>query len=351
MDNSISPYVVPKSGETRYRVDLAFVHDGTFHRYRKQGFRTAKDAASWARKTELVIRTGGKIEPRTRQSGTAGDDPRAWTVDQLFDRLVEYWTGRLKPSSVANYRSSYAVHLQHLVGRKKWADLTQRDLDAIARAPWRGVATFAAMRKAADSVGAVGFSARWRPPKHNPGRRLIFLEPDEARRALELLPPEYRPIFLFALGTGCRLGECLAIRWGDIDFRRRLIHVERQLSAFGGVTTPKSGKSRIIPMSHTAEQALGMLSRGSADDPVFAVTRNGVSEAMRALQEPLGKPVTFHVLRHTAASWSLQAGVPDAVVAGVLGHSSTQLVSLYGHLRPDHLAASTDAIDAALTAP
>ena len=44
MQENISPYVVPKSGETRFRVDLAFAHEGTFHRYRKQGFRTAKAA-------------------------------------------------------------------------------------------------------------------------------------------------------------------------------------------------------------------------------------------------------------------------------------------------------------------
>jgi integrase len=37
-------------------------------------------------------------------------------------------------------------------------------------------------------------------------------------------------------------------------------------------------------------------------------------------------------MRHTAASWAVQAGVPDYEVARLLGHSSTRIVSTYAHL-------------------
>jgi len=348
MDNSISPYVVPKSGETRYRVDLAFVNEGVFHRYRKQGFRTAKDAASWARKTELVIRTGGKVEARTRQSGSPGDDPRGWTVDIVFERLLEYWKSRHKASTIANNASKYRCRIQHRIGKKRWCELSQRDLDGIASGHWRDAVTFSSMWKHAPRVGCVMPTARWNPPKRQINQRLIFLEVDEAKRAGELLPEVYRPIFWFALGTGMRLGELLGLRWGDIDSRRRLIHVDRQLSPYGGITTPKSGKSRIIPMSQTAEKALGMLSPGLPDAPVFTVGRSGFEGAMRDLQAPIGKAVTPHVLRHTFASWSVQAGTPLVVVARVLGHATTATTEIYAHLTPAHLQDGVSAVDAAL---
>ena len=348
MQENVTPYHVPKSGETRFRVDVAFSHEGFFHRYRKQGFRSEKEASSWARKTELVIRTGGRLEARQKATDGPTEDPRNWTTDQLFARMMLHWQGRLKASTIATSESKYRTRLQHILGCKKWADLTQRDLDGIAGGHWRDAVCFATMWKWAPKIGALMPTARWNPPKRPTSQRLLFLEPDEARRALELLPESQRPVFLFALGTGMRIGELCGLQWRDIDFRRRLIHVERQLAPVGGLTTPKSGKSRIIPMSHTAEKALGMVPQGVGPAPVFTQHRNTFAEALRALQAPIGKQLTAHVLRHTFASWAVQAGTQLAVVAKILGHSSTATTEIYAHLLPAHLQDGVSAVDEAL---
>ncbi|MBU1411398.1 site-specific integrase [Myxococcota bacterium] len=350
MQENVTPYQVPKSGETRFRVDLAFTDDkGLFHRYRKQGFRSAKDAASWARKTELVIRTGGTIEAR-RKASSGPDDPRGWSVDQLFEKLVPYWeAGRLKPNTRRTLISVYKNGLRHLIGKKKWATLSQHDLDVIAGGHWRVAVGFAALWKWARKMGAVMPDARWNPPKRPTSQRLVWLEPDEARRALELLPVEHRPLFLFALGSGMRISELLGLRWGDIDLRRRLIHVERQRSQCGDVTTPKSGKSRIIPLSSTAQQGLDMLSPGLPGSYVFPGCHAVFGAALRALQPALGKQLTPHVLRHTFASWSVQAGTQLVTVARVLGHGTTATTEIYAHLMPAHLQDGVSAVDAAFS--
>lgn len=59
----------------------------------------------------------------------------------------------------------------------------------------------------------------------------------------------------------------------------------------------------------------------------------------------LGTDVTANTLRHTFASWAVQAGVPLIKVAQALGHRSTQMVERhYGHLAPEHLDEAAEAV-------
>ena len=54
--------------------------------------------------------------------------------------------------------------------------------------------------------------------------------------------------------------------------------------------------------------------------------------------------VTPHTLRHTAATWLLQAGVPVWEVAGYLGMSPDVVVKTYGHHHPGHMQGAAAAI-------
>jgi integrase len=54
--------------------------------------------------------------------------------------------------------------------------------------------------------------------------------------------------------------------------------------------------------------------------------------------------VTPHVLRHTAASWMLQGGVPVGEVARYLGDTEAMVERVYGHHRPDYLRRAADVL-------
>ena len=58
---------------------------------------------------------------------------------------------------------------------------------------------------------------------------------------------------------------------------------------------------------------------------------------------------SFHTLRHTAASFMVQAGVPLYDVQKVLGHSTPLMAERYAHLQPDHLQGAVRALDQALS--
>ncbi len=75
--------------------------------------------------------------------------------------------------------------------------------------------------------------------------------------------------------------------------------------------------------------------------PVSSVKRGFKSGV--ALAGLVGK-VTPHTLRHTAATWLMQRGVPVWEVAGFLGMSAEVLQETYGHHHPDHLRGAAVAI-------
>jgi integrase len=59
---------------------------------------------------------------------------------------------------------------------------------------------------------------------------------------IETTWPEHYAFFLCALRTGLRLGELLALQWGDLDFTNRFLEVQRNLVS-GKLTTPKNTRS------------------------------------------------------------------------------------------------------------
>lgn len=74
----------------------------------------------------------------------------------------------------------------------------------------------------------------------------------------------WRPLFIVLLGTGCRIGEVLGLRWSDIDFESKCIHITHSLlhtTLDNGkvgyyVSTPKTeAGNRVIPMMSQVEQA------------------------------------------------------------------------------------------------
>jgi integrase len=62
-----------------------------------------------------------------------------------------------------------------------------------------------------------------------------------------------------------------------------------------------------------------------------------------AIAAGLGDQVTPHTLRHTAATWQMQAGTDMFEAAKYLGMTTATLEQTYVHHRPDHLTAARDA--------
>ena len=60
--------------------------------------------------------------------------------------------------------------------------------------------------------------------------------------------PKHYTLFLLLARTGLRVGEALALKWGDIDFNGRFIEIKRSVVR-GKISTPKNNKTRRVDMS------------------------------------------------------------------------------------------------------
>jgi integrase len=148
-------------------------------------------------------------------------------------------------------------------------------------------------------------------------QRHVYLTPAEVQRLAAAAPGKVvREAILLAAMSGLRRGELLALRATD--------RVDGALS----LPDTKSGRPRVVPLQ---PEALGipLPIKLTVDE-----LRVGFDIARAKAKLP---HVRFHDLRHTYASWLIQAGVSLTAVRDLLGHSSIAVTGRYAHLGTEHL--------------
>lgn len=197
-------------------------------------------------------------------------------------------------------------------------------------------------------------------------REMVFLTQAEFQTLKAGFTEHYQPLVEFLVASGCRFNEAAALRPSDVDRVAGTVRIARTWEQdgtryeLGPPKTPKSRRTINVP-----EDVLDQLDY--SHDWLFTTTKGGVvrlstwranvwykSRARAQAIDPkspsmamLTKAPRIHDLRHTCASWLIQAQPPVslAVVQAHLGHESiTTTVDRYGHLdRTSHVVAA-DAI-------
>ncbi len=174
-------------------------------------------------------------------------------------------------------------------------------------------------------------------------REHTALTPEQVRKLTADLEEPYKSMVLIAVLTGLRRGELFALRWGVVDFERKLISVRESVYE-GHFNAPKTRSSvRKIPMGEALEEIFLRL-RGknvAASDLVFASQKgtplrpeNALKRVIHPTCVRLGLPkVGWHDLRHTSATL-LHEHEPLRVTQAILGHSDLQTTLGYTHVLP-----------------
>lgn len=180
---------------------------------------------------------------------------------------------------------------------------------------------FAAARRAGLAVPEVDLML----PFEGDHRRR-FLSEAEEERLLGACDARLAALVWFLLRTGARVGEALALTWDGVVERpgggRAVLLTSRKGRA-------KKARTRRVPLHESVE--LG--GRGAAQERVFGETYRAVKQRFERVRRKVGlEDVTLHDLRRTFASRLLQRGAHPKAVAELLGHSTAELLDIYGHL-------------------
>ena len=174
--------------------------------------------------------------------------------------------------------------------------------------------------------------------------------------------PVNRALILLLAYTGLRFNEAAALRLGRVDLDRRRIRVVVAFAEVEGKLveqSPKTGKSRTVPVPPSLVEELRPLMLGRSESDLLFTTRRGGEVRLRNWRNrEFGKAVkavgldgrglTPHKLRHTAASLAIASGADVKVVQSMLGHATaTMTLDRYGHLFPDRLDEVAEAMDSA----
>ena len=163
----------------------------------------------------------------------------------------------------------------------------------------------------------------------------------EIKNRLNELAGRERILMALLCYTGQRIGEALGLRWDDIDFERKEIHLERGVTHPDRnqplVGDPKTENSiRTIPMT---EQLITVLEPMRASAYVVSGEKPLTFEQQKRSWAKIAKhfhidDYTPHDMRDTCATEWFEMGIPIAVVSKMLGHASIEItMRLYAKVR------------------
>jgi integrase len=345
-------------------------------------FKTRKEAADKLAKALRDKTQGSFVAPHKR---TLGEwlDPWLW----------EYKRPRLRPITFDSYEMLLRRHLKPALGHLLLQDIRPEYLqrfynDRLAQ----GLAPRTVRYCHTILHGALAQAEKHQLVVRNVSE--LTEQPREIRKELRTLTREQVSgtllpaiaedrlfaAILWGFGTGLRRGELLAIRWQDVDFNERLLHVRRTLVRVrnydGGEKKtrlafhePKTAHSRrtiplpegcLVALKHSkgrqAEERLLLgevyhdeglvfcLADGKPIDP-----RNFARSFGRILRRAGLPQMRVHDMRHTFATLMLELGESPKTVQTMLGHSRVAVtLDIYSHVSLDLEKRAVAKLNAAL---
>jgi integrase len=205
-------------------------------------------------------------------------------------------------------------------------------------------------------------------PKYDAGIPRIYNTSQQATFLQASKDDFYHAAFMLALDFGGREGEILGLSLADVNLRDRKVTIRRQLFEVGKTVDfgpPKSDYGlRTVDISEATANAIKdhkkrLLSKGfdNPDNLLFPDEETGgrmrkfkLLDRMDKIIEKAGlEKVTFHGLRHSAATRMIEQGVPLQVVRHRLGHHNISItLQIYAHVSDAAGKSAADKFDEAL---
>lgn len=354
---------------------------------KEDGLYIARFTNRFGKRQVISDKTYNGVQKKLREAIVADDKAiNVVSSNMTLDEWYEKWMETCKKNCRNNTKETYARHYKRVKKALGWRKLNKLNLvmmqDAINELRTdnerknskkilvdmleKAVASDLIVKNVAKQITTEITKEEKQP------RRVLTVKETEIFLA-EAESTFYYNLFVVALETGMRIGELSGLQWGDIDFKKKVIHVRHSMTYFS-----KDGKYKFelhptkthkglrdVALTDVAIKALRqqqfikqtLINKGKEplegfEDLVF-VTKNNrpttqflVTECIEGTMKRIHKnnpDLVFekfspHCFRHTFATRWLEAGVPIKTVSAMLGHSQLQLTTdLYMHITQDSL--------------
>ena len=346
-----------------------------------------------------------ELEKQIRMDLDSGIDPNAaktMTVNDVFDRYISRKYD-LKPTTKSNYQFNYDHFAregfgQEKIGKIRYSDVKKFYYDLMKE---RGIkprtldgintvihSTFkmAVRDEIIRSNPAEGVMAEIKKSDLWVKTRKCGLTVPEQRELVEFMKDSHQfkgwvPVITVLLGTGMRIGECLGLRWEDIDLDKRLISVNHNLVDYQDrdikkqvrkiQTTKTRAGVRMIPMidevyeafiaEFELQSAIGfceeeidgysgfiftttdqkLMSRSAVNNAIHRIVRIHNEEEEKKAKAEGREPILIpqfsaHQLRHTFCTRFCENETNLKVIQSIMGHSDiTTTMDIYADATPE----------------
>jgi len=292
------------------------------------------------------------------------------TAQTKIEKVAELWFAEIQqsvdggsksPSTLDTYRTIYRRHVEPALGALRVQEVDTPVVDRVLAVIKQKTVSGARTAKIVIS-GLMRLAARHGAVTINPVRETARIEGTPRRKPRALTAQERQQwlaalqvseaarlwdlpdLSLMMLATGCRIGECLAIGWDEIDLESARVEVCWRLVRQIGVgllrlSSTKSGESgeRVIPLPSWAVTMLKRrrLAIASGVQAVFPDSLGGwrdpsnVRRVWRQVRdEAQMEGLVSHMLRKTVASFLDDADVSTRKISDQLGHSKVSMTGI-----------------------
>ena len=302
------------------------------------------------RKSKGEARKALRQAPKDRDEGVS---PTTITVVAFLDSWLVDMRDAVGHRTWLNHEGIVRLHLKPTIGAKRLAQLIPKDVHRPKTSKLAGGLSPGRVRKIHGTLSrALKDAVRWRdvaaevtPPKEY-RREIRVLTPRQVKQLLDAARGDrLEAAYVLPATCGLRQGECLALRYEDIDFAKGTLQVRRTVWR-NQVYPPKTPHSRrTMKLPKIALDALRRHARNNNEaregwlfptkhgNPVDA--HNFIHRPWKRMLRKAGLPEStrYHDLRHGSASLLLSENVPVPVVSNYLGHANFGITfRVYAHM-------------------
>ena len=306
------------------------------------------EAAAWDAFYAHMSKLGNPVE---------GSSLPVITLGQLADKYGDWMkreveAGRMKPRTLAYYQDHIQKFLDAVGGRRPALGVVPHEVEMF-KTNWHSVQTIQRLYNWGVEMGLLKDNPIRSVKKPELGQRECVLTPKEENKLLNGTDKHFRPFLVALLHTIARPQEVRALQWKHLVLEPVPMFVLTDFKAKQRRKDRKTAVRRIL-LDDTMVKLLEELAarcRPRPDDFVFLDRRgkpwtaNAVRCRMRPFARKLklkpdanGENVVAYTFRHTAATRACTSGVPDRVLADLMGHTSTDTTRRYQHPQLDHLS-------------